>query len=441
MFCAAYYTINMKVCGDSCLFEHTLIDLRNCRDFAIVPQTYWVEGGPFPNKLDPNGSKGSSMKSARSRLTRPTALLSVAAVTILALLSVGIERSHAGHDPTLPESLLSQGKLPPEEANGPFHYWSRHKKYFLVIAVNQTDVPKTELPFAQVDGQRVVNALTGLGYQPLDPAHPLLTGKDATTSAIMASLDEARRVRIMKEDPTLVVYYTGHGAVGSKDLWLQTASQVKVGDGQGIAVSNLVVQVRQTADGKKAFEGELVLILDACYSGQGTVSQGLTLGEAGKRTTILTSSTNIQESFSLNPPVVSDQMSAFTYTFLQTLGPEWAQADGDHDGMLRWEELKRYVAKQLRQFKERGALAQLMRPSMASIDSEGFLGYRRDEVRLWRSSYRNELTTQAMEQVLAAHLQRLGACPSNTKTAIFWGSKTPPGSPIVDPEALYEVVF
>ena len=35
----------------------------------------------------------------------------------------------------------------------------------------------------------------------------------------------------------------------------------------------------------------------------------------------------------------------------------------------------------------------------------------------------------------------LGACPSNTKTAIFWGSKTPPGSPIVDPEALYEVVF
>jgi hypothetical protein len=38
-------------------------------------------------------------------------------------------------------------------------------------------------------------------------------------------------------------------------------------------------------------------------------------------------------------------------------------------------------------------------------------------------------------------LLTLGACPSNTKTAIFWGSKTPPGSPIVDPEALYEVVF
>ena len=147
---------------------------------------------------------------------------------VLALLSTGIERSHAAHDPTLPGPLLKQGTLPPEEADGPFRYWSQRKKYFLVIAVNQTDVPKTELPFAQVDGQRVVNALIGLGYQPLDQARPLLTGKDAT--AIMASLDEARK---KEEEATIVVYYTGHGTVGAKDLWLQTAGQVKVWDKRG----------------------------------------------------------------------------------------------------------------------------------------------------------------------------------------------------------------
>ena len=90
--------------------------------------------------------------------------------------------------------------------------------------------------------------------------------------------------------------------MGPKDLWLQTAGQQKVGDGQGLKVSDLVVHVRQTATGK-GFEGELVLILDACYSGQGTVSQGLTLGDLGKHTTIFTSSTNIQESFSLTPPL------------------------------------------------------------------------------------------------------------------------------------------
>jgi len=328
---------------------------------------------------------------------------------ILALLSLGIEAGHAALDPTLPEPLLKQGTLPPEEADGSFHYWSQRKKYFLVIAVNQTDVPKTELLFALVDGQHVVTALTGLGYHPVDPAHPLLTGKEATASAIMASLDEARR---KEEAATLVVYYTGHGAVGPKDLWLQTAGQVKVGDGQGVKVSDLIVQIRQTATGK-AFEGEVVLILDACYSGQGTVSQGLTLGEAGKRTTILTSSTDIQESFSLNPPDVPEQMSAFTHTFLHALGPDWARADGDHDGMLRWEELKRYAVTQLRQFKARGAVAHLMKPEMFTNYSEGFLAYQRDQVRVWRSSYRDELTTQAMEEMLAAHLQRLGASPKD----------------------------
>ncbi|THJ18143.1 MAG: caspase family protein [Nitrospira sp. CG24B] len=260
------------------------------------------------------------MKSVRPWQARLAVCQRLTAIVLLVLssLGIGIEASYAAHDPILPEPLLKQGTLPPEEADGPFYYWSRRKKYFLVIAVNQTDVPKTELPFAQVDGQRVVNALTELGYKPLDPAHPLLTGKDATASAIMASLNEARK---KEEGATLVVYYTGHGAVGPKDLWLQTTGQKKVGDGQGVKVSDLVVQVRQTAAGK-GFEGELVLILDACYSGQGTVSQGLTLGDLGKHTTIFTSSTNIQESFSLNPPVISKQMSAFTHTFLQALGPD-----------------------------------------------------------------------------------------------------------------------
>jgi hypothetical protein len=35
----------------------------------------------------------------------------------------------------------------------------------------------------------------------------------------------------------------------------------------------------------------------------------------------------------------------------------------------------------------------------------------------------------------------LGVCPSNTKMAIFGGGKTPPGSPIIDPGAFYEVIF
>ena len=330
-----------------------------------------------------------------------------AALTTWSLLSLGLEVSQGAPDAPLPEPLLAQGILPPEAADGPFRYWSARKKYFLVVAVNQTDVPQTELPFAQVDGQQVVTTLMGLGYQPLDPAHPLLTGKEATASAIVASV---RKATPKNKDATLIIYYTGHGAVGAKDLWLQTAGLVELGDTQGLAVSDLIRRIRFTASDtgpKPAFEGELVLILDACYSGQGTVSQGLTLGEAGKRTTILTSSSNIQASFILTPPHVPKPMSAFTYSVLQAVGPEWAQADLDHDGMLRWEEVKLAVRQQLRAFKTRGAVPSLMEPEMFSNYSEGFLAYRRDQVRVWRSSYRDELTTQAMEDVLAAHLQTL----------------------------------
>ena len=128
----------------------------------------------------------------------------------------------------------------------------------------------------------------------------------------MAVIDEARR---KDEEASLVVYYTGHGAVGPKDLSLQTAGQVKVGYGQGVKSLEITVQARQTTDGK-GFEGELVLILDACYSGKGAVSQSLTLGDLGKQTTILTSSAEIQESFSLNHPEYP-KMSAFTYALLQ----------------------------------------------------------------------------------------------------------------------------
>lgn len=153
---------------------------------------------------------------------RSTAPLCVVAISILALTSLGIgcEFVHAALDPILPEPLLKQGILPPEEADGPFRYWSQRKKYFLVIAVNQTDVPKTELPFAQVDGQRVVNALTGLGYQPVDPAHPLLTGKDATASAIVACRCTYRSTvyQLVRACP-----WVRHGA-GILDLGITTIS-------------------------------------------------------------------------------------------------------------------------------------------------------------------------------------------------------------------------
>ncbi|THJ18142.1 MAG: tetratricopeptide repeat protein [Nitrospira sp. CG24B] len=59
-------------------------------------------------------------------------------------------------------------------------------------------------------------------------------------------------------------------------------------------------------------------------------------------------------------------------------------------------------------------MAQPMKPEMLSNYSEGLLAYQRDQVRIWRSGYRDELTTQAMEEIFADHLRQLGASPKDT---------------------------
>ena len=66
-----------------------------------------------------------------------------------------------------------------------------------------------------------------------------------------------------------------------------------------------------------------------------------------------------------------------------------------------------YAARQLLELHERKALSQPMTPNMLTNHSEGFLAYQREQVRIWRSSYRANLTTKEMNDILAAHLQTL----------------------------------
>lgn len=119
-----------------------------------------------------------------------------------------------------PEPLVNQGSLPPEEADGPFQSWKDRQKYFLVFAVNETGLPNTDLPFTQADANEIATALTGFGYQPLDSDHPILTGKEATRSAIIKSVKTSEQGK--SDNDIIVIFFTGHGSVGTKDLWLQT---------------------------------------------------------------------------------------------------------------------------------------------------------------------------------------------------------------------------
>ena len=70
------------------------------------------------------------------------------------------------------DSFASPTPLP-EAEDGPLLIWKEKAKFYLVIAVNNTGVKGTRLPFALTDGQKVVDTFNSLGYKPLITKQPL----------------------------------------------------------------------------------------------------------------------------------------------------------------------------------------------------------------------------------------------------------------------------
>ncbi|MGB0910082.1 MAG: caspase family protein, partial [Nitrospirales bacterium] len=162
-------------------------------------------------------------------------------------LSISPSSSHASTTPI------------PENADGPLLIWKEKAKYYLVIAVDQTGVPGTELPFTVTDGKRVAKAFEDLGYLPL--VEEQLIGSIANRGNVNAAL---KRIRDLPEWASVIVYYSGHGVANPKDndISLQLTGQEDIDFGEGFRVANLIDSARSTT-----YLGELHLVIDACFSG------------------------------------------------------------------------------------------------------------------------------------------------------------------------------
>ena len=196
---------------------------------------------------------------------------------------------------------------------------------------------------------------------------------------------------------TVIVYYSGHGVKDptDKDVWLQLAGQTRVSDHLGISIGGLI----ETARGA-SYLGELHVIVDACFSGQGALTGSLTLKEFGKQTTVFTSSSDIQNSY----PIQVDpthKLSAFTHTLLRAWGPEWGTADDNGDGILQFPELATFSILALKKYFLQKAIDAEMRPQlMGTHHEEIFFGYRREHVTRWHSTTREALNLLALERSL-----------------------------------------
>jgi tetratricopeptide (TPR) repeat protein len=266
--------------------------------------------------------------------------------------------------------------------------WNAKRRFFILTTVDKYTTPNADLPFAAVDGQKVSEFLKKAGYEDL--------GTFADTTATRDNFVEAlKKVRSLPENSRVVVYYSGHGVLDAegKNLWLQMYGQPVLSDHHGIAVSELV----DTARGG-SYNGELTILLDSCFSGEGVLTAGLTLKDLGPGTTIFTSSSDIQESQKID--LGNTQMSAFTYSLLRALTDDWDQVDPGKSGFIGYKELHLYSIKQLRAWNRQGKVTGLMRPLLLSNDDMIFT-YDPLRDRQGPSLYRDTLLGEALYAALA----------------------------------------
>lgn len=213
--------------------------------------------------------------------------------------------------------------------------WEAKDKYFLVVAATKTGGQDTNLPYAKVDGNKVSDVLSKNGYKKIQT----LTGKEATRDNFIENL---KQIRKLKPNGLVVIYYSGHGAPDpqGKDLWLQLYGQKYFGESHGISVAQIIDTARAGI-----YKGELVVIIDACYSSQGAWTKSLNVNEL-ENTLIFASSSWTQQSLPIEVSP-SETMSAFTYFLLKGLTEDWDTVDENHDGIIQYGDLRIYIEAKL----------------------------------------------------------------------------------------------
>ena len=282
----------------------------------------------------------------------------------------------------------SSSTIIPEDPDLALEHWRGKRKHLLVVAANKSLAQNSDLVFAKVDGSYIADKLQRRDYE----VHEVITAEKATKSYTVHALQNLGG----SETDLVMVYYSGHGAKDSDDLWLQLYEPY-IGDGQGISVDELVTNIR------KGYEGTLIIVIDSCYSGTATLN-ALSARKLAN-TIVITSSSAIEQSAIMKLPD-GTEASAFSYFLTQALSADWENADSDSDGILEVTELVDYLKLRLAcAFLER-QISIRMSPRLFPNSEERFVAYDPSKVRNWNSRTRKLLKTDALNAELYGELRR-----------------------------------
>jgi hypothetical protein len=213
--------------------------------------------------------------------------------------------------------------------------------YALVVGINNyrsyPEIPPLPgLNYAESDARKFAKALGSIARL------RLLLDDEATKNALEAELrDLARR---LGPTDTLVVYYAGHGLPNSQGQASLIPSDARVTDEETwLPLERLQAIVRQYSQGR----GRLVLILDACFSGQSQVGsrsftppgdyQPAQAPQVEEQNALLASSSETQPSWE------DDEVGGgvFTAFLLEAMS---GKGDTNNDGYVTLEEAFVYLA-------------------------------------------------------------------------------------------------
>lgn len=270
-------------------------------------------------------------------------------------------------------------------------YWEGRAKRFVMVAATTTQQEGTELAFAAVDAARVRATLESLGYHALSDS-ALLAGEDATRSGVLKAITRLEE-HPLSEESSLIFDYSGHGKPlaaptgGVRDLELLLYDSDPGVDNTGLALTTVVEQFR------KFYQGWLILVVDACFSGAGIGA--LSLADLGRNTAILASSDLHQTSHAME--VEGEHVSAFSYRLEQNLTEDWTQTDQANDGIITVGELGLSVENDLATLFDEKRIGGPMTPFFP-LNATLLLAYDTARVQRWQSPFRTYYLRRAIEK-------------------------------------------
>ncbi len=207
---------------------------------------------------------------------------------------------------------------------------------------NEEHAKQLRLQFADRDASEVASALLntqGSLYAKVNPQ--FLLDKEANRAGIFRALDTIEKT--MQKDDVAVIDFSGHGALIGGKLYLlpyevDTTDAVSI-KASAIEVGELATELRALGD-----RGRVLVLLDACHSGETTMDGGAMTVDAGLlRAALATNNVTVLTSSSSNEVSREDPKwghGAFTKAFLDALG---SAADTDHNGVISMTELTSYL--------------------------------------------------------------------------------------------------